>query len=315
MPKIVRLKNNTLAAKTWAGHVIQAGAYLDIQQQDVAKFSESGKVFSDVADGTLIVNKGTDTVDDITNALLAWKWLVGNPLVTSDDGRPIMATNRIAEGYTIFNTGASSDIAAGTYLGGMGMIMTDSMLTKEFQFLDHFYLINALAIWEGADLDDTMESTVYAPATTGLTNVAGDFTKVPFGGGNLIVPTPVGAGDWSLDLTTTLNANVAILACTPVPSSTNTGYFDYDPDSNVMTANLSGTGGYHLLDFDVTLHVFCSGVHGLNSNGAISIYGVEGIIGKRLFNTYKMKSTLTTSKSASSLKVAINLCLGVKKNV
>ena len=98
------------------------------------------------------------------------------------------------------------------------------------------------AIFEGAQLGDTLDYVVVAPATpTGVGTTAVE--KIPYGPGNVLVPNPAGAD--TIDL--------ADCGLVPTPG---TGYWDWDEPSQgwgTITPNYEGKGGYTLFDFEVPL--------------------------------------------------------------
>ena len=272
MTRIVRVKNNKGSDDTWVGQLIADGTYYDLLETDITFWSNDDKVFADVTNGNLIVNRGSDTVDDILNSLAGWNWLVGNPETDVDgfpivslgnnktlyDGRNVVSVNRMPAGYNVTWTSRGDDIDNGTYLNGTQIELTSLTPnnTLEMQFLDPFYVIGGRITWFGAKYGDYINVYMIAPATTGLTQQAGDFNKVeivPSSGLNIIVPASPGTGAWDMDLSATLNANVNILKATPIPNSSETGWFNYDTETNVLTPNYTGTGKYDLFDFEITL--------------------------------------------------------------
>jgi len=78
MSRIVKIKNNSGSDGTWHGQSIIAGAYQTLSDGEMILWSADAAVISDVANGTLIVNKGTDTIDDILDYVAGLNWLQGN---------------------------------------------------------------------------------------------------------------------------------------------------------------------------------------------------------------------------------------------
>lgn len=225
--------------------------------------------------------------------------------ITTPDGRHISSINKIPAGYTVSPTGTADDISNGSYGGGVAL-KTDGTDANskivDFQVLDHYYALGGRAYWEGADMDDCVHATLMAPASSGLTEQAGDYDKVevvPSSGLHVIVPNPTpGNGQWDMDLSATLNANVSILAATPVPQAGNTGWFDYDSDTNVLSVNSSQEGGYNLYDFDVSLFKFAQDVWGQKGDGT-ALFESSDVLGKLLYNSWVIRFQLFTSKGAS----------------
>ena len=76
---IIRFKNNSGSSGTWVGQTISAGAYYEPELSELIDWRTDTLVFKNVGDGDLLVNKGADTTDDITNPVVGWNWALGNP--------------------------------------------------------------------------------------------------------------------------------------------------------------------------------------------------------------------------------------------
>ena len=235
--------------------------------------------------------------------------------IATPDLRSILAVNRIPPGFTIYPTGAGDNIANNTYGDGENVLMTNAESTKSFQFLHHFYAIGGRAIWEGADLTSYVDGWLVAPASTGWTEATGDFNKVNVGGDfNMLVPAAPGQGAWNVDLTAKIGAT-QVLASTPVPAAGNDGFFDYDSDTNTLTVNAQQQGGYNLYDFEINLFKFANKAWGRKLDGAESSYEATDVVGKLLYNTWKIKFTLTPGAGNSACKCGIILTTAAKKNL
>lgn len=81
---IYRVKNNTSSALTVAGQYISAFSYYTIQDNELSIWRTNEDVFTFVANGILVVNKGQDNIDDITNPLNGWNYLKGEVTPPSD---------------------------------------------------------------------------------------------------------------------------------------------------------------------------------------------------------------------------------------
>lgn len=254
-----------------------------------------------------------DNSADVQDFENNFKSETNKPLVLkTDDARNINVTNRIPLGYTVYPTGRADNIANGTYGNGTKLKFDANTTSASFQMLSHWYGIGGRLIWESATLDDEVSATLIAPATTGLTQTTGDYTKVNIAGPyNKIKPVTEGTGDWSLDLTAKLT-NTQILKCTPVPTAGNTGWFDYNSDTNVLTRNMTQTGGYDLYDFDVNLFKFANTIYGRKQDGAESILEATDVIGKLLFNSWKITFTLTPV--TQGVRCGIIITTATKKN-
>jgi len=181
------------------------------------------------------------------------------------DNRPFFAPNIFPSGYLTQFVGVSDDVAAGVVGGGELITLTTDAVevaTVEIQFIHKFYLAGGAAVWDGAVLGDWVRFTLHAVGTAGTSNEgAGVYDKYPLGGGaNMYIPNATQTGDWDLDLAEKLNANVDFTKVVPVPATGNTGFFDWDMDTGIVTLNVGQTGRYNLFDFEVTLHSFVNKV-------------------------------------------------------
>lgn len=307
------LKNNTVSDITLLGRVIPGSGQYTIDPANRESFAGSDDLWTKVADGDLTVNDGSidlslsEGIDHLKN--------YQQKTVTTEDNRLMIAENRIPAGYTLYIAGESDDISAGTHGGGDKLIFNSSTTQVDFRQLDHFYVIGARCIWEGCDLTNYFDAKMVAPATTGATETTGDFNKYNLGGSlNMFIPTAAGTGSWDMDITATYT-NTEILKCTPVPVSGNNGYFDYNSDTNVLSVNSGGTGGYNLYDFDADLHVFARKAWGKKGDGNESSLDITGLVGKLLFKNWLIRFNFyKDGGSLSSEKAGIQLILGAMGN-
>ncbi len=95
MPRIVKVKNDSGSTDTWVGQQIADGAYYELQATEIVPWSADTKVFDDIGTGNLVVNKGAEPGDDITDVVKGWKWLAGNvePPTTADGDWHIVSEN------------------------------------------------------------------------------------------------------------------------------------------------------------------------------------------------------------------------------
>lgn len=77
--RIVKVKN-TGSNDTWLGQSISTGQYYTIQSSQLVHWAENDKVFTDIGSGKLVVNKGTEPDDDISDPTQGWLWLIGDTL-------------------------------------------------------------------------------------------------------------------------------------------------------------------------------------------------------------------------------------------
>jgi hypothetical protein len=165
-------------------------------------------------------------------------------------------------------------------------------------------------IWESASIADSVTATLIAPATTGLTQATGDYTKYNIGGPyNVVIPVTPGAGNWSLDI----SAKLTILKCTPVPAVGNAGWFDYNSDTNILTRNITQTGNCNLYDFDVNLFSFARKIWGRKQDGAETLLEATNVVGKLLYNSWQIRFQL--DNSTTETKCAVIMTTAMKKNI
>jgi hypothetical protein len=230
------------------------------------------------------------------------------------------AVNRFPAGYTSYICGRSDNVATARKTEGSPLTVTKANVQGNshkvsFKSLDNFYMIGGRVIWEGSTLDDYIDVKLVAQASSGAVDEAGDFNKVevvPSSGLYIYVPTTAGQGNVNINLAAKYT-NTNILKMTPVPVAGNTGYFDYDSKENTLTVNATQTGGYNLYSFDITLFNFATQIWGRKGDGLESVFGESNIVGKLLYNTWRLDFELLGAVNTAS-KAGILLSLGVKKN-
>lgn len=113
MARVLRVKNNSGASDTWVGQTIANGVYYDLEEIEFVKWRDSNKVFTDVGNGNLIVNKGADTTDDISNVVEGWNWLSGNLGNYSSDGTQLTNVSQSSK-YRIIEFPINVSLPKGT---------------------------------------------------------------------------------------------------------------------------------------------------------------------------------------------------------
>jgi hypothetical protein len=171
----------------------------------------------------------------------------------TSDGRQSNLPNLFPDTMQLCFAGAADDPEYG--IGG-GMLFQHhsdddgygpTLHTVTFGFNDWIYLSGGHMTYNGAVLGDTVSYSVYAPATA-VTGSDG-YGNVNLVSGVVIVP---GANT---------NYEVNMATAVPVPSPTNTGYWNWTPAANnlsvgTITPNLTGTGAYNLYAMRITLADF-----------------------------------------------------------
>jgi len=312
--------NNSGGSKTWAGQVVPDATYYLIEPTEQQTWAKDNDVVSDVGLGNCIISTSNDSSGHQTvylglNLLQDIKQIFP---VTSDDGRQLAAVNRIPAGYSLYITGKSDGISAGTYRTGDSMKFSSSDATQDLRQLKHYYVIGVRAIYSGCSLDNYFEAKLLAPASSGFTNSTGDYDKVeiiPSSGLHLFKPVSAGTGAWTGTLTDKIGSS-NVLKATPVPVAGNTGWFDYDPTSNALTANMDQEGGYNLYDFDANLHQFAAYTWASPTTGHESSLDIEGLVGKLIYNSWIIRLDFKKDGgSLSSEEARLNFILGSQGNV
>jgi hypothetical protein len=316
------VKNIDTVTHTYSGQEITAGSYYQIQDGERAKWMIDSTLLVDIANSDAQIGKSDQAADLISDVSEQISYLRNDTVsiegATFDNGRMLNADNRIPAGYTIYVTGAGDGVSAGTYGTGDKLKFDSSNTTKNFYQLSHFYLIGARAVWESCDMDTYFDGTLIAPASSGFTNTTGDYDKVeiiPSSGLHLFKPVTAGTGAWTGTLTDKIGSS-NVLKATPVPVAGNTGWFDYDSDANTLTKNMSQTGGYHLYDFDANLHAFGRYLWGSSETGHQSALDISGVVGKKLFNSWKVKIEFKQDVGAlGTHKARVKFIVGSKGNI
>ena len=211
----------------------------------------------------------------------------------TSDGKPILLINLFPGDVSVNYAGVGDDITNG--VRGSGQLLQASTalvedLVTEWQFKEWVYLAGGIAHHKNANFGDWITYELYAPATVGTSNPgAGAYAKQAVGGG-LSRFKPQANGDWDLNLTEKLNANVGFTKVVPVPNEGGTGYFDWDDETETVTANADGKGSFDLFDAALPLGKFITKVPLLNS-GTID-FTVPAVKPKKILAHWKHKLTL-----------------------
>ena len=180
-------------------------------------------------------------------------------ILLAEDGKQYVSPDLFPTGYFLVYSGSGDDITNGVKWAGPRFKSSTSEAgtdTVEWQYMEHTLLAGGSVYRMDGGIDDYIDMEINAPATAGSSNPgAGAYDKYAVGGGiNIFVPNATNEGDWDINLTETLNANVAFTKAVPVPASGgNTGWFDYNEDTNVLTFNALHKGGYNLFDAVIPL--------------------------------------------------------------
>jgi hypothetical protein len=179
----------------------------------------------------------------------------------AEDGFEWIALNNLPKGCYKHLVGIGDNISSGVRGGGSAFNISESTSGDHdvtWQFLQVAYLLGGMCdAYDQAD-GDTISFGVYAPSTAGSSNPgAGDFDKSLVAASKYrFQPVAAGTGDWDLNISETLNANVAFTKAVPYPNPYGTGYFNFNPTTGVMTTAPNGDGAYDIYDHDKELSSF-----------------------------------------------------------
>jgi len=233
----------------------------------------------------------------------------------SSDNRPYIAPNMFPLGYMTQFSGVADDIDNGVEAAGLFIALSSSVVEEksmEAQFLSAFYLAGGAAAWKGAVFGDWVKFELVAPLTAGTPHEgAGAYDKFAVGSGMyMYIPNATQEGDWDLDLSEKLNPNVDFTKVVPVPSSDNTGFFDWDMETGVVSLNVSQQGRYNLFDFAVPLHTFVQKVALIGDSH--QLFTVPAIKPYLCLPHWRVKLVLNNS-TEKTLDLGAFLYRGVKK--
>ena len=183
----------------------------------------------------------------------------------TDDDRPYYAPNLFPLGALTDFRGVADDVTNGVERAGSLFTLTTSSaedVNLEFQFIKYGYIAGGHIQYKGAVLGDYVSYAIHSPATVGTENTgAGAYDKYQVGAGAyMYIPNATTTGDWDLNLTEKLNANVDFTKVAPVPAPAGDGFFDWNEVTEAVTLNALQKGKYNLFDFDVTLGRFVNNV-------------------------------------------------------
>jgi len=239
--QILTIKN-TGADGTWTGQTILAGATFTIVESKRKVWRKDTQVFTDVANGILVVGDG---VNDITDVVKGWNWMLGDTQPMSDLGGKLAVHSSATptSGNSKFHlvwTGAGDDIVGGT-IGDGDLIVIQNAIGQSTAFIDVEFLSNGgltfihegYARWSNGGIGDYLTARVLAHPSVVQTSVNLDLIM----SGNYILPAPGGAGTGTHGWGGTPNI---------IPRTFDkNGGWDYDP-TNGLQPNLTDNGEYHI---------------------------------------------------------------------
>lgn len=306
--------------------IIQSIAASDSRTIDPSNeymWANSSDVLTAITNGNVKIERNGVEYSDLNEQINVLKGIQSFPKSREND-RLMVATNRIAAGYTQYITGRSDDVGNDSFGTGVKLKFDKNNTTCTFEQINHYYIIGAKGYFNSeCTIDDEMKAVMIAPGSTGWSDNGsntGNANKVeiaPSSGLYILVPAPLNDGNIDLDLSTFRTGSTKVLANTPVPKAGNDGYFNYDGDSNTITAVSNPTspdGGFNLYTFDITLHRFAESVYG--GPDRLCDFEASDIVGKRLWNFWKIVLTFEPENGTSrNPEIAVTFNLGVKGNV
>lgn len=230
----------------------------------------------------------------------------GEPLyleeVKTPDNRKVVAPSVFRETLTPCYQGEGDDVSNGNRYGGTAMkldLPTGGSGYVEWQFINPISIAGGELIYDGAVLGAKLDFDVIAPASPATNNPgAGDYDKVSIGGGiNVFVPNGSGTGDWDLNLSEKLNANVEFTKVVPVPAPNYDGYFNWNSETEEVSLEADGKGKYNLFDSALTLVRFVAGVGLLGTNRVP--FDIPAFNAKCMLPHWTYKATLAQSGSTA----------------
>lgn len=230
------------------------------------------------------------------------------------DGRRIVLPSTIGDSQAVQHTGFGDDITNGTRLNGQQFKAERTgagQTVVQWQFMEWITEAGGVMHYVGAGFGDKFSYEIYAPASVGTSNPSsGMYNKMDVGGVNIFIPA-AGDGDWDLNLSETLNANVDFTKLIPVPADNNDGFFNYDKNTNELTLAANQNGKYHLFDADISLIRMLNGIC-MNGNGTDDFNVPASYGAKFLLPHWKHKVTID-QVSAGTLQAAWHLFIGREK--
>jgi len=249
------LQNGVLVEQPFGSGLFAAGTALsDVQSALESQFA---------AAQTTLNNTATVISGLIGSNYNGTSWSNSSPFAPSLVTTKMVLPNILPDNTQLCFPGAGDDpvngIGKGTLFQHSSNDTSPTTHTITWQFNDWTYLSGGHIIYSGAVVGDTVNYYVYAAATA-VTTVSGTGNVNCVGPGNvLIIP---GANT---------NSQVDLTKAVPVPSLTNTGFWDWAPPSNgvgygTIVPNTNQTGGFNLYAMNITLGEFVLSYPMLGSN-------------------------------------------------
>jgi hypothetical protein len=226
---------------------------------------------------------------------------------------PIFQPNVIPAGYFFYGTGAFDDVAAPSRGTGEQIVVEvegpDAEGSIEGQFFDHVYIIGGFLATLDAGIRDWCTLDMLAPASAPedrTTTHDGNANKVSVGPFNIIVPAPLGDGDWNVDGAALTAGELNTDLC-PVPNATGAGYWHWDPTQSPsifpVTDPTTPDGAFDLYDATLPL-ARQANRYPLTASGNVT--PAAAVKGKKVLPHWKWKFTVHREE-AGTIQVSIRL--------
>lgn len=257
MARIIKVKNTTADTKTYVGQIVLSEEYYTLSEQELPRWRADSTVFTAVGTGDLIINKGSDDVDDIDDPVKGWEWLVANidfpisdvgtKMAVHDSPKPVVPGKSI---YAYW-CGAGDDVVNHVIGGGQKAILKtvvgQATTSVDLKFDSQFgkvYLHDGFIIWKdagvGEDLGDSVSVEIIASPTSLQTAANLNYVIES----NKVKAVAPGTGTHGFAASPTL-----------VPNITTTGWWNYDATAG-LTFSTTQTGKYDIWDIEKTANRF-----------------------------------------------------------
>jgi len=269
--KIIRVKNTGVDG-TWLGQTILANQYYTLSATDHPVWKKSLTIFADVASGLLVVNNGTDIVDDFTDPLKGWDWLLDeqNFALSEIDGKKLAvhsSTKPLSNGTPIYAiwAGAGDDMITEAICEGemLQFILSPGLTSKTIDVKFHknngrVWIHEGYLKFMGGGLGDYLDAEIIGEATPLQTSINLDLQIVNT---DTIMYAAGGAGTGTHGW-----ADASKIVLLPRSFSMD-GEWDYDGVN--LTPNLTNTGAYRIRTVEQAVHKF---IHRISAYGDCNTY-------------------------------------------
>jgi hypothetical protein len=219
-------------------------------------------------------------------------------------GTPLYNPNILPPGYLLYIAGSFDDLDDAKRGEGDQMgVEKDGTGTAyvEGQFFEHVYALGGALCELNGGFGDWATMEVQAPASSPEDRTSthdGNANKVNIGTGmNIIVPAPLGDGDWNVDGSTLLVGEINE-DLVPVPNATGEGYWNWDPTVSPsitpVTNPAEPDGAYDLYDFAMPLVRQASRVPLMNNKGECCPPTIKG---KKMLPHWKLRFTINRAST------------------